>query len=56
MDWQPHEIEALYKAGEAAGGHLDLIGKTDLAKMTEEEWMTFLEVTVAAFLQASIPF
>jgi hypothetical protein len=56
MDWTPLEIKALLRTSEVAGEHLDMIGKTDLATMTEEEWMTFLEVTVAGFLQAAVPF
>lgn len=56
MEWQSYEIDALYKTSDEAGAHLDRIGKTDLATMTEEEWMTFLEIIVAKFLQSSIPF
>jgi len=56
MEWQSHEIDALYKVSDEAGAHLDRIGKTDLATMTEEEWMTFIEIIVAKFLQSSIPF
>jgi len=56
MEWQSYEIDALYKTSDEAGAHLDRIGKTDLATMTEEEWMTFIEIIVAKFLQSSIPF
>lgn len=37
------EVDAIVKAAEGAGQHLDALGKTDLAAMTWEEWMTFIE-------------
>lgn len=34
---------------ERAGKYLDKIGKTDLAQMTEKEWVEFLKVIVIGF-------
>ena len=43
------EIDALLAASPAGGNYLEGIGKTDLAVLTEDEWMQFLEVVVRAF-------
>lgn len=40
-DLKPDERRAAAKGGEAAGGYLDQIGKTDLAKLSIEEWQEF---------------
>lgn len=37
-----YEARALAGGGDAGGEYLDSIGKTDLATMTEQEWLTFL--------------
>lgn len=42
------EIGAAAKASPAAGEYLDRIGKSDLAAMTEEEWLGFLAHAYAA--------
>lgn len=49
IDPTEQEIEAIQAASEPAGEYLESIGKTDLATMTEEEWLTLLEVVVTAF-------
>lgn len=36
------EEAALYKSSEAIGGYLENISKTDLADMTEMEWLGFI--------------
>lgn len=36
------EEEALRAGGDAAGAYLEKIGKTDLAQLSQEEWLTFL--------------
>lgn len=46
----PHEIEAMRDAGDRAGEHLDRLGKTDLATMDENEWMTFIETVCDGFI------
>lgn len=40
-DLKAIEKEAVQAGGEAAGAYLDSIGKTDLAKLTADEWATF---------------
>ena len=42
------ENPALKKAGKDAGEFLDTIGKTDLATLTEDEWLEFLRRFVVA--------
>jgi len=43
------EKRALAQAGEAAGGYLDSLGVTDLAKLQPEEWETFLQTVINTF-------
>lgn len=43
-----HERAAIIVGGDAAGGYLDRLGKTDLATMTEEEWREFCKVLFEA--------
>lgn len=50
-DLTPYEQAALEFAGECAGEYLDSIGKTDLAKMTQEEWQTLISVACLNFSQ-----
>jgi Family of unknown function (DUF6511) len=59
----PSEVLAIQDAAKAAGEYLDSIGKTDLAKMTETEWLTLSECIVCTALDvlakvslANIPF
>lgn len=44
-----HEIAAIMATSEPAGAYLEKIGKTDLATMTQDQWMNFLEVVCTAF-------
>ena len=48
-DPTPHEIDALLAASPAGGEYLEKLGKTDLAVLTEDEWMGFIEAVVTAF-------
>ena len=43
------EIDAIIAASDKAGEHLDKIDKTDLAKMTRDECLRFIEVVVMAY-------
>ena len=44
-----YEVEGLY-AGSAKGGeYLESIGKTDLAMLSEAEWMCFIESVVRGY-------
>ncbi len=52
------EIEGMKKAGKTGGEYLDSIGKTDLASMSYDEYMTFIECVITAYIDHSkdIPF
>lgn len=50
MDLTRDEVTAIQFAAEQAGQYLDSIGKTDLATMTADEWMTLNETV---FMSAS---
>jgi hypothetical protein len=47
-----YERKARRIASEEAGEYLDQIGKTDLAKLTETEWVTFNEKIILGFERA----
>ncbi len=49
IDPTPNEIAAMRAGGQAAGEYLESIGKTDLAVLTEAEWLTLLEVVITAY-------
>ena len=49
VDPDEHEIAAIEAASPMAGEYLESIGKTDLAVLTDAEWMTLLEVVVTAY-------
>lgn len=44
-----NEVAAMSAAGDAGGAFLDKLGKTDLATLDENEWMSFVEVLVQGF-------
>lgn len=43
------EAFALSDAGEEAGAYLESVGKTDLAELNAEEWVTFLKTILFTF-------
>lgn len=43
------EIDAIIATSDVAGEHLDKLGKTDLATMSRDEWLGFIEVVVMAY-------
>lgn len=49
IDPTPNEIQALMGTSDMAGEYLESIGKTDLAALSYEEWMTLIEVIVTAY-------
>ncbi len=49
VDPDEHEIAAIASASPMAGKYLESIGKTDLAVLTEAEWLTLLEVVITAY-------
>lgn len=48
-NFDPYEKTARREAGDKAGEFLDSIGKSDLAEMSEEEWLTFLTTVIHGF-------
>jgi hypothetical protein len=46
-----YEIGAALEAGDIAGGYLDEIGITDLAKLDADQWREFLRRIVVGFEQ-----
>jgi hypothetical protein len=49
IDPDEHEQAAIAAASPMAGEYLDSIGKTDLAMLTDTEWLTLLEVIITAY-------
>ena len=47
-----HETAAVWQGGCAGGAYLEEIKKTDLAKLTVEEWETFLAKIVGGYCDA----
>lgn len=49
VDPDEREEQAIEHASDQAGEYLDSLGRTDLATLSREEWLTLLQVTVTAF-------
>ncbi len=49
IDATPNEKAAIVHAGAMGGEYLESIGKSDLAQLDAEEWLTFVEAIVTAF-------
>jgi len=43
------EVAAIHATVEPVGQFLDAIGQTDLAQLSEEDFLTFIEVVVSAY-------
>jgi hypothetical protein len=63
IDPTTRELEAVTLAGYAAGDYLDSIGRSDLATLSEPEWMMFLQSIIGTYqekisglLDADVPF
>jgi hypothetical protein len=63
IDPTTRELEAVTLAGYAAGEYLDSIGRSDLATLSEPEWMMFLQSIIGTYqekisglLDADVPF
>lgn len=52
IDPTPNEQAAMAAAGAAAGEYLESLGRSDLARLTVEEWQTFIEVVVTGYCDA----
>jgi hypothetical protein len=49
IDPNPNERAAMAHGGAMAGEYLDSLGKTDLARLSVEEWHTLIEVIVTGY-------
>lgn len=59
-DKNEHEVAAIEHASDMAGEFLESLRKTDLAKLTREEWLTLLDVIVTGYqdkmISQEVPF
>lgn len=51
IDKTKAESEALKVASTRAGEYLETLPSADMARMTFDQWQTFIEVTVAGFVE-----
>lgn len=51
IDPTPYEQAAMEHAGNMAGEYLDSLKKTDLAKLSTEEWATFINVVCTGYIE-----
>jgi hypothetical protein len=49
IDPTPNEYAAMVAGGDAAGGYLESIGKSDLATLTPAEWRQLIEIVVTGY-------
>lgn len=49
IDPTPNERAAIGHGGAMGGEYLESIGRTDLARLTEAEWLTFVEAVVTGY-------
>ncbi len=49
IDPTPNEQAAIRKGGMMGGEVLDSLGRTDLALLSETEWLTFVEAIVTGY-------
>lgn len=46
-----NEIAAMMHAGERGGEYLESVGKSDVALMDQEEFMTFIEAVCSGYVE-----
>ena len=51
IDPSAAETAAMDHAGEMAGEYLDHLDKTDLAKLSSDEWRTLIEAICSAYVE-----
>lgn len=52
IDPTPNEQAAMEAGGAAGGELLETLGKTDLARLTVDEWRAFIEAVVTGYCDA----
>lgn len=50
------ELDILQIAGQAGGEYLDSLGRSDLATLSGDEWMTFIQAVIGKYEDLKIPF
>ena len=48
-DPTPNEQAAMIAGGDAAGGYLESLGKSDLATLSSAEWLQLIEIVVTGY-------
>lgn len=51
IDPTPNEIAAMRHGGQMGGQYLESINKTDLARLSGQEWHTFIEAVVSGYCE-----
>lgn len=49
IDPTPNEQAAIRQGGKMGGEYLESLAKTDLARLTEDQWLTFVEAIVTGY-------
>jgi hypothetical protein len=49
IDPTPNEAEAMTVGGQQGGEYLEIVGKSDLAILTETEWDRFIDAVVTGY-------
>jgi hypothetical protein len=52
IDPTPNERAAILRGGAIGGEYLESIRKTDLARLSEMEWLTFVEAVITGYCEA----
>lgn len=52
IDPTPNERAAIRRGGEMGGEYLESVRKTDLSRLTETEWLTFVEAVITGYCDA----
>lgn len=52
IDPTPNERAAIRRGGAMGGEYLESLGKSDLARLSETEWLTFVEAVITGYCDA----
>jgi hypothetical protein len=50
VDPNEHELAAMAAASDAAGGFIESIGQTDMARWTPQQWQQFIETVCGSYV------
>lgn len=51
IDPTENEVAAMMHAGERGGEYLEVLGKSDVALMDQDEFMTFIEAVCSGYVE-----